>query len=295
MALTINSYSNFGNKPITLTIDGTTPQDLILAADGITIDYEPQEINKPITDWKGSLSFLGTPDLYNQFGLITKTSHQVTITYDDKKWIGYLDPSVYDVANTGYDEVFTLNVNSSLDNIRDIQFDENVSMYSIDDLFNIIKSKTLLDDIIIKKSFTENLNMIQNHSKNFQNDDNDFETYYTILEWICTSFGFKAIINDQNELIVTSYELLYNSSNVWNEKKHSGINESYSVGSLYNSGRVIASNYQMDPITANFNINGDDLLVWGITGEKRMKTFWVNNSMMINPYPSLPSGSVKHP
>jgi hypothetical protein len=51
----------------------------------------------------------------------------------------------------------------------------------------------------------------------------------------------------------------------------------------------------MDPITANFNINGDDLLVWGITGEKVNKTFWINNAMMNNPYPSLPSDNTKHP
>ena len=296
MAITLNTYSNFGNKPITIQISGITPNNLILAGDGVTISYEDKQINETLTDWKGTLTFLGTPDTFKQFGMITNNSHKVTITYsNNRKWVGRISNEIYDVPYTGFDEKFQLNIVSSLNIIKEKQFNEITNLYSIQNLLDIIKSYTELDNIFVNKSFTQSLNDIKINSNNFLNDDGDSETYSTILEWICTSFGFKAIVNDNNELIISSYELLYNNSNVWSDANHMDINETYSVSEYYNSGRVIANNYQMSPISADFDITGNDNLVWGIMGQAYQKTYWVTGSMMTDPYPSLPSSSQKHP
>jgi hypothetical protein len=94
---------------------------------------------------------------------------------------------------------------------------------------------------------------------------------------------------------LTSYENLYNSSNTWSDADHAGIDETFSVSKFYDSGRVIASNYQMSNIEADFSIDGDDFMVWGYVGADYNKCYWVDSSLMKNPNPGLPTPTTKHP
>jgi hypothetical protein len=292
MALTLNTRSNFGDKPVSIEIEGKTPDALTLC--GLTIQYETKEINETLTDWKGSISFIGRPDDYKAFGTVTQTSHPVKITYDDKLWIGYIDAQVYDVPNTGFDEVFTLNIVSSLITLSK-PFDKPIYLYSIGQILEEIWMNTKLQIILPSLSFSEDLYNIKVNSNNFLNDDGEYETLLTLLEWICTSFGLKAIVNDYNLLCLTSYEKLYNSNNTWSDANHLGIDETYSVGKFYDSGRVIANNYEIDNIDVDFNIIGDEYCVWGISGIEDGKTFWNSESLMLNPYSGLPNSSTNHP
>jgi hypothetical protein len=109
----------------------------------------------------------------------------------NKRWGGYLTPEVISVPYTGYKEQFTINFVSSLDILKEKQFNEATNLFSIQDLLDKIKANTLLMGIVVNKSFSESLSDIKINSNNFTNDDTDNETYYTILEWICTTFGFK--------------------------------------------------------------------------------------------------------
>jgi hypothetical protein len=95
------------------------------------------------------------------------------------------------VPYTGYKEQFTINFNSSLNILKEKQWSEQTYLFSIQDILDKIKANTLLMGIAVYKSFSESLSNIKINSNNFTNDDTDNETYYTILEWICTTFGFK--------------------------------------------------------------------------------------------------------
>ncbi|MDR2916017.1 MAG: hypothetical protein LBV74_14530 [Tannerella sp.] len=141
----------------------------------------------------GSISFIGTPDTYNQFGTIDYETHKVTITFDNKQFIGYLLPEVYSIDNTGFDEVFTLNFESSLSTLKRKSYNSSSNIYSVIDLLNDITNLTGVS-YNITKSFSEDLSTLRIYSANWINDDNKTENYYFILENICKTFGFKALM-----------------------------------------------------------------------------------------------------
>lgn len=251
--ITINTFSNFGNQPITITIEGTTPAELTLS--GLKIDYGQNDVGAYIVNWVGSITFLGKPDLYDEFGVISHKSHKVTIDYgSDRHFVGYLLPQVYNIPNTGFDEYFTLNIESSLSTLSRELFTEETNLYSIRYIFDKITELTGVT-VDIMKSFYEPLGILKVYSANFINDDAKNENYMTILEYICTTFGFKALMSWTGILMVTSCEIL-NGTDPFPLDKHLGIDETYSVSKTIKTVSVTVSNYEMPDIPANFDLKG---------------------------------------
>lgn len=254
MAVTINTFSNFGNQPVTIQIDGTTPAGLALTS--LKIDYSDNEVADYIIDWKGSISFFGRTELYDEFGVIKHKSHKITIDYGtDKQFVGYLLPEVYNIPNTGFEEEFTLNFESSLSTLSRELFTESTNLYSIQYILDKMLELTGIQNVEVKKSFILEFYVAKIYSANFFNDDSKNENYLTILEWICTTFSMKCLMGWDNVLYLTSFELL-NGSDPYSLEGHLGINEDYSVSKTIETVSVNVSNFAMPELPANFDLQG---------------------------------------
>lgn len=253
MAVTINTFSNFGNQPVTIQIDGATPTELTLIS--LKIDYSDNEVADYIIDWKGAISFFGRTELFDEFGVIKHKSHKITINYGtDKQFVGYLFPEIYNIPNTGFEEEFTLNFESSLSTLSRELFTETINLYSIQYILDKMLELTGISNVEVKKTFLESLDRLKIYSANFVNDDSKNENYLTILEWICTTFSMKCLMGWDNVLYLTSFELL-NGSDPYPLENHLGIDEDYSISKTIDTVSVNVSNFAMPEIPANFDLS----------------------------------------
>jgi hypothetical protein len=262
--ITINSFSADKNIPITLVIEGTTPSELTLA--DITINYtSSNDVNPDVVDYNGTVTFYGTVADYDAFGDIDYKSHKITVTYGDVgEFHGFLLPDVYNNLNTGFHEYFSLNFESDISSLGRVDYEKETNVYSIQSILDDIKAKTNISDIVVNKSFAESLDTIFVYSLNFKNSDKEFESYLTVLHWICVTFSMKVILGWDNVLYVTSMELL-NGTGAYpeyeDENIHKGIDETYTVGKTIDTVKVIVNNYALQGVDTDFSLGGSQKLL----------------------------------
>lgn len=258
MAILINTTSYTG-QPISINIQGTTPTDLKLV--GCSIQYGNNDILEPVINWNGTITFFGNKSKFDQFGVIGYKTHKITVNYGVngsstyKTFVGYLLPDVYTVPNTGFDENFSINFESTLGQLDRILYNGATNIYSIQQILDTIKNNTDIVNVVVNKSFSEPLSSIMVYSANFINDDNNSENYMKILRDICNTFSMKAILLWTGVLALTSCEIL-NGTDVYPLNKHMGINETFSVNKTIDTASITVNNYALPVIPSDFSLFG---------------------------------------
>ena len=254
MSVTVTTYSRDHNYKIDLTIEGTTPTELTLA--GIEIRYPEVEAVYPLIYPNFSFKFLGTKDLYEQFGRIEYDTHAFTLSSaNGHTFKGYLTPEVFSMPNTGFDEYFVINAVSAIENLKNIPFDtdaygDTVSIAQlITDIFT--QHAGITQPPVITKVFSGDMGSV--NTLNFINDDDEHENLFTVLEWIGEAFLFKFILNFDNTVSVFSLaHLAAAGGGDYVAVKHYGIDETYSVGEIFDKATVIVSDYEQPQIPVDF-------------------------------------------
>ncbi|MDR2692124.1 MAG: hypothetical protein LBB73_07540 [Dysgonamonadaceae bacterium] len=241
--MTLTAYSN-KNVKWDLTLNGTTPSELTLV--DIAIEYPGTE--DPIEDVmylpKFTFTFLGTKELYDDFGEITNTSHPFELASDSGyKWLGYLTPDVFSMPNTGYREEFSMNGISQVEALKFLKFPfEEYDDY----LINVVKT---VEDIIkdntgiasISQHFTYNHNQLAGMHVmplcfSMNDDDNAYISLYETLEWACSSLGLRLVLNWDNTVgIWDLIDVFSEGSADYSKLKHAGIDETFETGKVFES------------------------------------------------------------
>jgi hypothetical protein len=262
--ITINSFSADKNIPIQLVIEGTTPTVLTLV--DIQINYNTStDINPDVVDYNGTIRFYGTPADYDAFGKIEYGTHRVTVIYGGvAEFHGFLLPAVYDQLNTGFGEYFDLNFESGLSSLGRVNYEKDTNLYTIRSIMNEIIDRAEIASFVNERSFTESLSDIMVYNLNFINDDKEFESYLTILNWVCSTLSMKAVMGWDNVLYLTSMELL-NGTGAYPEYQalniHQGLNETYSVSKKIETVQIHVNNYELPDVETDFSLVGSQKLM----------------------------------
>ncbi|MDR2138271.1 MAG: hypothetical protein LBP50_01785 [Tannerella sp.] len=254
--ITVTTYSRDHDYRIDLTVGGTTPDALVLA--GIEVRYPEVDVIYPLVYPNFTFRFLGEKDLYEQFGVIGYDTHPFTLTTaGGAVFKGYLAPEVFSMPNTGFDEYFSINGVSEIENLKNIPFDaggygDTVTLEQlINDIFG--NHTGLSGSPSVTKVFSGDLGSV--NSLNFINDDDEAENLFSILEWIGTIYTLKFILNFDNTLSIYSLAWLAGKGgNDYAAAVHYGIDETYGVGEQFDKATVIVSDYEQPDVPVDFSL-----------------------------------------
>jgi hypothetical protein len=256
--VTVTTYSRRHGYKIDLTIEGQTPEELVLS--DIVIKYPESEVIYPLVYPNFTFTFLGTKELYEQFGAIGYDTHPFTLTAScGHTFKGYLTPEVFSMPNTGFDEYFSINGVSEIENLKNIPF-------KAEDYGDMVPVVQLINDIFgnhtgiarppsIIRVFSGDMGSV--NSLNFINDDGEAENLFEILEWIGTIYTFKFILYFDNTLDI--YSLAYLAAaeaggGDYAVALHCGIDETFGTGEIFDKATVIVSDYEQPQIPMDFSL-----------------------------------------
>jgi hypothetical protein len=258
--MTLTAYSN-KNVKWDLTLTGTTPSELTLV--DISIEYPGTE--DPIEDVmylpKFTFTFLGTKELYDDFGEITWNSHPFELASDSGyNWLGYLTPDVFSMPNTGYREEFSMNGISQVEALKFLKFP--FEEYG-DGLINVIQN--IVDTIKNNTQITEaKANFVWNSDVlnamwvapecfSMNDDDSAHISMYEAVEWTCKSLGLRVILNRDNTVDVWDLiDLFRSGTEDYSKVKHAGIDETFNTGETIES--VIVTGKEARVEISNINL-----------------------------------------
>jgi hypothetical protein len=260
MAVSTTIY-DINDNPWTLELTGTnTPDELILTQDGILIEYPKYDIEDPIIYPKFTFKFIGTPATIEQFGIIQEFNQPFKLSYSRSdvtyEWRGYLIDDIFNMPNTGYDEVIGVNAISQIEALKFRSFDleDSDNLPSIQSTMNYILSNVYNTGISYNLSFTlGNLGYVLH--TNWYDEENVPLNQLDVLKKI---FQFYTLIFEQDlkqKITVSSYAQLYKCSTAidYSTIAHKGINETYSTSENYLSASVVDSILKPEDVLVNLS------------------------------------------
>jgi hypothetical protein len=260
MAVTTTVY-DINDKPWTLQIQGNTPDSLTLTADGIVIEYPDYKIDEPLILPKFTFNFVGDLEDIEAFGIIGQKTHPFTLTHTTATgttytWKGYLAETLFNVANTGFKEVVSINGISEVEALKYADF-----AMSGDDLVKISDIVAYCLTGVSYASLTYNLsftlaNLGHVATVNWYDEEGIAMNLLDVLKSI---LQFYSLILEQGfttEITVSSYAQLFkqNSGIVnYNTVHHKGIDETYSNSENYMSATVVDSVLKPEDVLVNLS------------------------------------------
>jgi hypothetical protein len=263
MAVTTTVY-DINDKPWTLTINGTTPSALKLVRDGITIEYPDYGLDEPLILPKFTFAFLGDISDVEAFGLITQNSHSFVLTHTPSTgitytWKGYLSETLFNIANTGFDEPISINGISDIEAIKYNDYTLEGDLVKISDVVTHCLSGTSYASIAYNLSFTlANLGYVA--TSNWFDEEGTPFNRYDVLKYICTFYALIFDIDFQQKITISSYsELQRPSAGILNysDTKHQGISETYSNSENWLSAEIKDSILKPEDVLVNLSVEGD--------------------------------------
>jgi hypothetical protein len=235
MAVTTTVY-DINDRAWTLTINGNTPNSLNLTNDGIIIEYPDYQVDEPLILPKFTFKFLGDLSTVESFGIIGVKTHSfvlthITATGTTYTWRGYLSETLFNIANTGFDETISLNGISQIEAVKYTDFDmSGDELVKISDIVAYCLTGVSYGTVSYKLSFTlANLGYIS--IRNWYDEEGQPFNRLDVIKYICTFYTMIFDIDFQENIIISSYsELQRQPNNILNyaNTKHKGIDETYS-------------------------------------------------------------------
>jgi hypothetical protein len=249
MAVSTTVYDVNGN-PWTLNLRGnTTPSTLTLTQGGILIEYPKYEIEEPIICPKFTFTFVGTPATIEQFGVIQEFNQPFTLTFTRSgvkyEWRGYLIDDIFDIPNTGFEELISINGISELESLkyRSFAFTAGATLPSINVTVSNILQNVYNKGINYDYSFTPaNLGFVSHI--NWYDEEGIPMNQLDVLKKVCQYYTLILRQDLDQALNFVSYTQLFKeSANAVNYStiKHKDIAETYSKTTNYLSASVTDS------------------------------------------------------
>jgi len=233
------------NTPVTLTITNV-PDTYKLSNDGIQIEWTI--VDDYILLPKFTFTFIeNTLDFLAAIGTITKKSHQFTLSFKDYSFTGYIEPQVFENANTGFEEKISLNGVLDLEYLDDYEVDYGGE--GVFDLYN-----TLTTNVIAHSSITSVTPQLAFNiagtlgyctSENLYDDDSQLWGVRKYVLEICKTYDLIAVIyKSSSNLLLYSKAILYTlGGDDYSAVKHCGIDETIKINELIEDYTIRVSNY----------------------------------------------------
>jgi hypothetical protein len=261
MAVSTTIYDINDNSWTLQLLGSNTPDTLTLTQDGILIEYPEYTIEEPIIYPKFTFNFIGTPATIEQFGIIQEYNQPFKLTYSRSgvsyEWRGYLIDDIFNIPNTGYDEVISINGISQIEALKYRSFDQtdSANIPSIQSTINYILSNVYNTGIGYNLSFTlGNLGYVLH--TNWYDEENVPMNQLEVLKKI---FQFYTLIFEQDlkqKISISSYAQLYKQSSTaidYSTIGHKAINETYSTSENYLSALVVDSILKPEDVLVNLS------------------------------------------
>jgi hypothetical protein len=249
----------------TLTIELPKALDLTLMQDGIIIEYPEWSLEEPLYLPKFTFRFHGTPTIIEDFGVIGEKTHSFTLTgvvgSMTFTWNGYLTDTLFNIPNTGYDEVVEVNGISDIEALKYRSWDMPAPEGKIPSIESTIS--TLLTDIT-KADIKYNLSFPRSNLgyaryNNWYDEEGIPMTYLDILKSVCMFFSLSLEMNYTTQIIIiSSYSQLQKQNDnmlYYNSVKHRGLDETYSRSENWLSGIVVDKILKPGDILTNLSAN----------------------------------------
>lgn len=253
------------------------PEQLMLAADAVSIEYASDDIYKPLKQSCCTINVLTKNVLAD---LYTGRLNDVTAKIYRRGslfWFGFLTPNVYSSAFEDDYDLLSLEFIDSIAQLENIKFTSTgstvSSFYSVmAHILDIIDGERNINQIYLHNSLaigssTDMLNKLHIQERNFFDEEEEAQTNKEVMEDIISYLGMT-LIQFENKYLILDYEALKNGNYSFTAYNRStgiasvttvpsdirnvgniGVAESnatISLGDVYNKVSIIANTNQID-------------------------------------------------
>jgi hypothetical protein len=257
-------------------------------AGGVVIEYPAWSVEEPVVLPKFTFKILGTKETIEAFGVIGETTHRFTLSCPDYgwQWTGYLVGTLFNIANTGFDEEIELNGIHELEALKYLYFDLTYSsLMPLTETIKAIVAKIRAYTVVFSFSFSSPANLGCAGVNNWYDEDNNPMNIFDVLKYICTFYSlvFEHDFEAGNVRVTSYTEFQRQPASVvdYSTVRHRGINESYSVGENWLSAKNVGSILKPEDVLVNLSASPcqEDPYLYTLhrSWKRATKTVWEEN------------------